>query len=54
MVNHMSTGLRVWLLGMNFLFWVSMSGLAMMMIGNIHLNIKLGNRERNGEVRERE
>jgi len=53
MVNHMSTGPMVYLSGINFLLCVGMSGLTMMMIGNIYLNIKLGGGVRDGEVRER-
>jgi len=54
MVNHMSIGPMVYLLGINFLFCVGRSGLTMMMIGNIYLSIKLRGGVRDGEVRERE
>ena len=53
-VNHMSIEPMVYVSGINFLFCVGMSGLTMIMLGNIYLNIKLGGGVRDGEGRGRE
>jgi len=50
----MSIEPMVYVSGINFLFCVGMSGLTMIMLGNIYLNIKLGGGVRDGEGRGRE